>query len=103
MKTEFKGTKGKWIWFPKHGSRLATLENEYGSEICNFGDDTNYYPTEGVEPNNEDALLISKAPELLESFISAIILLKQTTEFEVLDSYKEKVLEFEKLLEETLT
>lgn len=39
---------------------------------------------------------------LLENFISAIILLKQTTEFEVLDTYKIKVLEFEKLLEETL-
>ena len=103
MEKEFKGTKGKWRWNPQHGNRLAILENEYGSEICNFGDDTCYYPTEGVEPKNEDALLISKAPELLESFISAIILLKQTTEFEVLDSYKKKVLEFEKLLEETLT
>ena len=103
MEKEFKGTKGKWRWNHRQGNRLAILENEYGSEICNFGDDTNYYPTEGVEPNNEDALLISKAPELLESFISAIILLKQTTEFEVLDSYKKKVLEFEKLLEETLT
>ena len=103
MKTEFKGTKGKWRWNPQHGNRLAILENEYGSEICNFGDDTSCYPTEGIEPNKEDSLLISKAPELLESFISAIILLKQTTEFEVLDSYKKKVLEFEKLLEETLT
>ena len=70
--------------------------------FCNFGDDTVYYPTEGTEPNKEDSLLIEKAPELLENFISAIILLKQTTEFEVLDTYKIKVLEFEKLLEETL-
>ena len=103
MEKEFKGTKGKWIWIQQQGSRLAILQNEYGSEICNFGYDTDYYPTEGIEPNKEDSLLISKAPELLESFISAIILLKQTTEFEVLDSYKKKVLEFEKLLEETLT
>ena len=102
MKTEFKGTKGKWRWNHAIGNRLAILENEYGSEICNFGDDTVYYPTEGTEPNKEDSLLIGKAPELLENFISAIILLKQTTEFEVLDTYKIKVLEFEKLLEETL-
>jgi hypothetical protein len=103
MKTEFYGTKGKWRWNHRQGNRLAILENEYGQQICDFGDDYNYYPTEGTEPNYEDALLISKAPELLQNFISAIILLKQTTEFEVLDAYKVKVLEFEKLIEETLS
>jgi hypothetical protein len=103
MKTEFKGTKGKWYWSYGASNQMASLMSETGSEICNFGDCTTYYPTEGIEPNDADSLLISKAPELLENFISAIILLKQTTEFEVLESYKEKVLEFEKLLEETLT
>jgi len=63
---EFKGTKGKWYWIPSHGNRLAILENEYGFEICNFGDSEQYYPTEGLEPNEYDKKLISCAPEMLE-------------------------------------
>ena len=51
----------------------------------------------------QSALLFVSAMKLLQNFISAINLLKQTTEFEVLDSYKNKVLEFEKVVEETLT
>jgi hypothetical protein len=93
MKTEFKGTMGKWLLNEKY----QTIEDSEGYGIAQQN---------GIKNSEKwlnDALLISKAPELLESFISAIILLKQTTEFEVLDSYKEKVLEFEKLLEETLT
>lgn len=66
MSKEFKGTKGKWQWNPARGNRLAILENEYGYEICNFGDDTTYYPTEGTEPDIYDAKLIVKAPEMLE-------------------------------------
>lgn len=39
--------------------------------------------------------------ELIKGFQNSISLLKQTTEFEVLDSFKIKVDELEKLLEET--
>ncbi len=95
MKTEFKGTKGQW----------GLIGNEIHCNNLLVGYATNSFfknSTNDIEAK-ANALLISKAPELLESLISAIILLKQTTEFEVLDSYKEKVLEFEKLLEETLT
>ena len=92
MKTEFKGTKGKWVINKKD----QTIEDSEGYGIAQEN---------GIKNSSKwlnNALLISKSPELLQSFISAIILLKQTTEFEVLDSYKEKVLEFEKLLDETL-
>ena len=65
---EFKGTKGKWNWISSNGNinRLAILENEYGSEICNFGDNSKYYPTEGVEPDDYDKKLIAAAPEMFE-------------------------------------
>jgi hypothetical protein len=63
---DFKGTKGKWFWNESHGNKLASLQNEYGSEICNFGNDTNYYPTEGVEPDIYDKKLIASAPEMFE-------------------------------------
>lgn len=66
MENEFKGTKGKWIWIHSHGNTLSRLESDNGQEICNFGNDYDYYPTEGVEPNVYDAQLISKAPEMLE-------------------------------------
>ena len=49
------------------------------------------------------ANLMANAYELLQSLQSAIILLKQTTEFEVLESWKIKTRELEKVLEKTLT
>lgn len=66
---EFKGTKGKWIlkWGGSNPCQdMLQIINEKGEEVCNFGDSTTYYPTEGIEPNKYDALLISKAPEMLE-------------------------------------
>jgi hypothetical protein len=63
---EFKGTKGKWFWNYGDGCDLASLVSENGNEICNFGNEEKYYPTAGEEPNQYDALLISKAPEMIE-------------------------------------
>lgn len=70
--SEFKGTKGKWVlnWDGGENWRnMLQIVNEKGEEVCNFGDSTLYYPTEGVEPNKYDALLISKSPELYEDSI----------------------------------
>jgi hypothetical protein len=33
--------------------------------VCNFGDSTTYYPSEGVEPNKADLALIVASPDLL--------------------------------------
>ena len=66
---EFKGTKGKWILNWSGGNpcqNLLQIISENNIEVCNFGDSELYYPTEGKEPNEYDALLISKAPEMLE-------------------------------------
>jgi hypothetical protein len=63
---EFKGTKGKWYWVYGPTTEKASLMSENQNEVCNFGDGATYYPTEGLEPNEYDALLISKAPEMLE-------------------------------------
>lgn len=65
---EFKGTKGKWHWNETGGQcyNMPELVNENNEFVLGFGDDTTYYPTEGTPPNEYDALLISKAPEMLE-------------------------------------
>jgi hypothetical protein len=72
---EFKGTKGKWYWSFGASNEMASLMSETGIEVCNFGDCTTYYPTEGVEPNDADALLISKAPEMFEMLKKIVIIL----------------------------
>lgn len=63
---EFKGTSGKWFWIEGKRHDLAILQSENFEEVCNFGNDYDFYPTEGTEPNKYDKLLISKAPDLLE-------------------------------------
>jgi len=75
---EFKGTKGKWHWEYSVGNNLAILLNYENIEICNFGNDYKYYPTEGTEPNKYYALLISKAPEMLE-MLQKIVLMTELT------------------------
>ena len=55
---EFKGTKGKWS--VKHLDDIF-IENEFGEQICEM-------PAKGIikyETWRENALLISKAPEML--------------------------------------
>ena len=94
MKIKFKGTKGKWELSDDKRNICVLIKPQTYKTIC-----SNFYNTKW----QYDAKLISNSPELLQNFISAINLLKQTTEFEVLDSYKNKVLEFEKVVEETLT
>ena len=54
---EFKGTKGKWYL----SNSDTILRSENGSEICDYSG----YKT-AVEEDKANALLISKAPEMLE-------------------------------------
>ena len=70
-----KYTPGPWRWVrdPRkieceytEGAMLKLVGQNDG-EICNFGDDHQYYPTEGTEPDEADARLIAAAPELLEA------------------------------------
>jgi hypothetical protein len=102
METEFKGTKGKWSFSSQRGTKNHCLQAQIWSDtkeeyVANINS------TDEEFEANANAKLIALSPELLSNFISAIILLKQTTEFEVLESYRIKVLEFEKVLEKALT
>ena len=102
MKTEFKGTKGKLSF----SSQKGTMNHCVMAQVWSDKQETYVARINSTEDEQEataNARLFSNAPDLLNNFISAIILLKQTTEFEVLESYKIKVLEFEKVLEKALT
>lgn len=44
---------------------LERLVGSDGVEIMSFGDNTEYYPTEGCGPNDANAALIAAAPQLL--------------------------------------
>lgn len=62
-----KHPAGLWKWIDHHCDNYEDDENmgafvtEYGVEICNFGNCTTYYPSEGKEPSkpNIDRILAS--------------------------------------------
>ena len=62
-----KHTPGPWSWAETSSSMNMPCLTSPSGEICNFGDDTQYYPTEGIPPNEANARLIAAAPELLEA------------------------------------
>jgi len=98
---EFKGTKGKWYWSYGSDTQRASLLNEQGEEICNFGDSETYYPTEGVEPNDYDALLISKAPEMFEML--KIYLADLNNLIPKSDAQRSRIYDVEQLIKEATT
>lgn len=62
-----KYTPGPWTWGYDSINRNAMPRLfSWAGEVCNFGDCTRYYPTEGTPPNLPDSHLIVAAPELLE-------------------------------------
>ena len=90
---EFKGTKGKWV---KFNSRIEQTHGYTTSVICRF------------EPNMSNqsrynALLISKAPELLEMLIKCNNMLATTTEHDVLAYYQIVVEEAKELIKQATT
>tara|TARA_R110000751_G_scaffold76357_5_gene153931 strand:- start:249 stop:506 length:258 start_codon:yes stop_codon:yes gene_type:complete len=64
-------TQGDWQWARRDttkrliSSELMKLHNGMGVEICDFGNDEQYYPTEGAEPTDADALIIANATKWL--------------------------------------
>jgi hypothetical protein len=44
-------------------------------EVCNFGDDEQYYPTAGIPPSEADARLIAAAPEMREAIEAVLTLI----------------------------
>ena len=69
--SEFTGHSPEpWQWVaPKRDldfeGPLGRLIDANGKDICDFGDDTQYYPTAGSEPVGPDRRLIVAAPKLL--------------------------------------
>ena len=58
-----KATPRPWKWIkpdPKDTGQ-GGFESESGATVCDFGDGTQYYPTEGTPPSEADAELIVRA------------------------------------------
>jgi len=83
--SEFKGTKGKWTSFkPQDGNGFVYVNNEYlttGTIATCYGD--------GEEPK-ANALLISKAPEMLQDLIDIVWLIDMGATTEELHKRIEK-------------
>ena len=75
MSTQATHTPGPWTWVDIANEwddgPLARLVDSTGDDVLNFGDNTQYYPTEGLEPTKADARLIAGSPELLKAAQSA--------------------------------
>ena len=76
-------TKGPWAWKTpdessmtiRNGITEGPLGSIIGSDgvcVCDFGEDTEYYPSNGTPPNNADLRLILAAPDLLEAAIKLV-------------------------------
>ena len=66
--SEFKGTKGPWCFKREDDDTdNGGLYNLEGNLVCHFGDSEQYYPTDGVPPDEDDMTLITAAPDLLEA------------------------------------
>ena len=90
-------SKGK-IYFSELDGRITDNEFDIMHEMEGQNDFFEYF--ELVVSN---VVSVKNYDEIIKGFQNSISLLKQTTEFEVLDSFKTKVAELEKLLEEKLT
>lgn len=56
-------TPGPWHWDDGEDQDMPKLMAPSG-EVCNFGNDEQYYPTAGDPPNEADSRLIAAAPKL---------------------------------------
>jgi len=74
---EFKGTKGKWEVVDKSKLESTIISNgKRISDVKSFGIETEYKGIKHTDPTTEEknynALLISKAPELLKMLESVL-------------------------------
>jgi hypothetical protein len=63
-------TPGPWTWrvgAPGQdcGAPVGTIVGRDDALVCDFGDATQFYPDEGMPPNDADRALIVAAPDLL--------------------------------------
>ena len=89
--TSFKGTKGKWL---SHKYVFATIISEDGVLVASCGGRTsNVNPEKLILEQESNALLVSKAPEMLEMLEKVKSILGNVGEFELAK-------EIEKLIKE---
>lgn len=66
-----------WVWVPSDGDNLGFFKNQFDEMICDFGESTQYYPTEGSEPAPSDIDFILRCVNshdaLLEACKAALI------------------------------
>lgn len=98
---EYKGIKGNW--------EVIEINISDFKQICVASDESKsvlahvYLPEYKItEELKHTANLMASSYELLQSLQKAIDYLKQTTEFEVLESYKIKVIELENAIQKAI-
>lgn len=73
---EKKSMKKKWILLEEGTHRetqnMLAIKDADGRLICDFGNDINFYPTEGQPPVNDDLGLIAKAPDMYNELLLSI-------------------------------
>lgn len=50
-----------WTWAPGKNDAVGAIFDANDSIVCDFGDSTQYYPTEGVPPSASDMELLLAA------------------------------------------
>ncbi len=97
--SEFRGTRGEWHAV-EYAGVISIQDSEFyeDSDKCNLLD----YDYVGFEQAEANAKLIACAPELLYALKEAIRLLYGTTEFEVIESYRKKVDDFEQVIKKAI-
>ena len=58
-------TPGPWTFQEEVKDDMGGFLGPDGDYICEFGDSTHYYPTQGHPPTIDDARLMAAAPDLL--------------------------------------
>ena len=57
-------TPGPWHWVDGEDEEDMPRLMSPSGKVCDFGNDTQYYPTVGEPPNEADSRLIAAAPKL---------------------------------------
>ncbi len=102
---EFKGTKGKWEYKVKHTKKRGLIgvyiTEEHFIEISYISEDECPSPVCCNYEQHANALLISKAPELLEALKEANNVLKMASLIDKSNVCEDTQLMCEKLIKET--